>query len=278
MKFSVCNEIYGDMPWPEVCAIARASGFEGIEIASIAFAPSVRDISAERRREIRQVALDAGLTICALHMLMSPPSMGLYINHPDAAERVRAVDYLCAVFDFAADLEAPVLVYGSPFTRNIHPSLRYGDARRLMKESLLSCLDQALAQGLTLCIEPLPADCTDLCTTVEAAYGFVQEVGHPAFGLMMDLKQTTTEVRPVEKTVRLFGPYARHIHANDASGRAPGFGDVDFAPALSALQDIGYDGWVSLEPFSYRPDAASVAAFSLRYLKSCLAAEAQPAS
>ena len=141
-----------------------------------------------------------------------------------------------------------------------------------MMDSLRSCLDEAKDRDLLLCIEPLPADCTDLFTTVESAYAFVRETDHPSLGLMMDCKAMSSEVRPVEKTIGLFGPYAQHIHANDASGRAPGFGSLDYVPILLALKNVGYDQWVSLEPFSYKPDPRSVAGLSLKYLKSCLQA------
>jgi sugar phosphate isomerase/epimerase len=272
MPFSVCNEIFGPKPWEEVCAWAASAGFDGLEIASITFAESVRDVPKERRAAIRRAAGDHGLAISALHMILSPPSMGLHINSPDPAVRRKTVDYLKAVFDFCADLGAPRMIYGSPFTRNVHETLSYTEARAAMKESLLGCLDEAQERGLVLCIEPLPADCTDLFTTVESALGFVEDVGHPSLGLMADTKAMSTEARPVAKTIALFGRYMQHVHANDSSGRAPGFGPLDFAPILAALKDAGYDGWVSLEPFSYKPDPESVAALSLKYLKSCLPA------
>jgi sugar phosphate isomerase/epimerase len=274
MRFSACNEIFGARPWEDVCAWAAAAGFDGLEVASIAFAPSVRDIPKARRAAIRRAAQDRGLAISALHMILSPPSMGLHINSPDAAVRQRTVEYLKAVFDFCADVGSPRMVYGSPFTRNVHETLSWTEARALMKESLLGCLDEAEDRGLVLCIEPLPADCTDLFTTVEAALAFVEDVGHPALGLMADTKAMSTEARPVAKTVRLFGRYLRHVHANDSSGRAPGFGGLDFAPIMQALKEVGYDGWVSLEPFAYKPDPESVAALSLKYLKACLEAGA----
>lgn len=145
-----------------------------------------------------------------------------------------------------------------------------------MKQSLLACLDEAKALQLVLCIEPLPADCTDLFTTAESGYAFVCDVDHPSLGLMLDCKAMSTEVRPIERTIQLFGRYARHIHANDANARAPGFGRVDFAPILRALKEAGYDQWVSLEPFVYEPDPRSVVELSLRYLKSCLQAAGPP--
>ena len=196
------------------------------------------DISPSQRAEIRKVAADNGLELPALHSLMFPPK-GLFINAPDPVVRQRAVDYLNALFEFAADIGCGLLVYGSAPSRNVQDGMTYRQARDNMKESLLKCLDNAREAGLLLCIEPLPAERTNLFTTVEAAYGFVCEVNHPSLGLMADCKALASEKRPIQDTIRLFGPEIRHVHGNDALGVAPGFGTMDFAPILQALKEIG---------------------------------------
>ena len=269
MKYAVCNKIFKDKKWEEVCRFVKSAGFDGIEIAPMTFAESVKDILPSQRAEIRRVAADNGLELPALHSLMFSPK-GLVINSPDPAVRQRAVDYLNALFEFAADLECRLLIYGSAPSRNVQGGLTYKQARSNMKESLLKCLDSAKKAGLMLCLEPLAADTTSLFTTVEAAYGFVCEVNHPSFGLMADCKAMSSEKRPIQDTIRLFGSEIRHVHGNDALGVAPGFGAVDFAPILQALKEIGYQDYFSLEPFSCRPDAETVTSVSLKYLKSLL--------
>jgi sugar phosphate isomerase/epimerase len=41
-------------------------------------------------------------------------------------------------------------------------------------------------------------------------------------------------------------------------------------PIMEALQAVGYDQYVSLEPFQWQPDAHTIAAVSLKYLKAFL--------
>ena len=272
MKFAVCNEIFKGKSWEDTCRFAAETGFDGVEIASITFEEKVTDISPETRAAIRKTAEGNGLEIAALHMLMSPPSLGMHINSPDAAVREKTAEYLTEIIRFAHDVGAGKMIYGSPFSRNVSEGLTYRQARDYMKQGLLSALDLAAEKNVILCVEPLPADCTDLFTTVEAACAFVFDVDHPSFGLMVDCKAMSTEVRPIEKTIRLFGPYIRHVHANDANSQAPGFGRVDYAAILQALKDVGYDDYVSLEPFRYKPDAETVVPVSLKYLRSCLPA------
>jgi sugar phosphate isomerase/epimerase len=52
--------------------------------------------------------------------------------------------------------------------------------------------------------------------------------------------------------------------------RGPGFGDVDFKPILRTLKEVGYNGYVSVEVFDFKPDPETIARESLRYLKASL--------
>jgi len=62
------------------------------------------------------------------------------------------------------------------------------------------------------------------------------------------------------------------VHANDKNDQAAGFGEVDFRPILAALQEIGYTGYVSSEPFEFPADIDTIARKTLEYLRSCLTA------
>ncbi len=47
-------------------------------------------------------------------------------------------------------------------------------------------------------------------------------------------------------------------------------GDIDFVPILRALQDVDYQGWVSVEVFDYTPGVETLARDSIVYLRECL--------
>ncbi|GAG96506.1 unnamed protein product, partial [marine sediment metagenome] len=61
--------------------------------------------------------------------------------------------------------------------------------------------------------------------------------------------------------------FLAHFHANDANKKGPGFGKVDFLPLFKTLEKIGYQGYVSVEVFDFKPDPQTIARKSLEYMK-----------
>lgn len=264
-KFAICNETYQDWTWEEVCRSVADTGYDGVEIAPFTFGPSVTDVSPERRREIRQAAADHGLEIVGLHWLLVSPK-GLHVHTRDDALRTRTVDYLRALVDFAGDIGAPVMIFGSPFQRKLEDADRAGAWQRT-QDSYRRLLPHLAERGVRLCQESLPApECDFILTAAEAAQ-MVRELDHPNFRLMLDVKSMCSEDRPPDAIIREFAPLVEHFHANDANRRGPGFGDTDFRPIAAALQEVAYAGYVSVEVFDYSPDPVTIARESLRYLK-----------
>jgi sugar phosphate isomerase/epimerase len=56
-----------------------------------------------------------------------------------------------------------------------------------------------------------------------------------------------------------------HFHVNDANLYGPGMGNTDYAPIATAVRDIGWDAWLSVEVFKYDPDPETIARKSMEH-------------
>ena len=71
------------------------------------------------------------------------------------------------------------------------------------------------------------------------------------------------EESDIGNAIRIAGDTIGHVHFADSNRMAVGFGHLDIAPAIQALQQIGYTGYLSAEVFS-RPDANAAAAQTIK--------------
>ena len=270
MKFAICNEVFGKeqslADWKNICEYAASCGYSGIEVAPFTFASSVTDVSSVTRKEIKKIADESGLEICGLHwLLVSPP--GLHINATNESKRRETTDYLLALVDFAGDVGARVMIFGSPKARFIEDS--FWSAWDRTVDSYSKVLPKLEERNVILCQEALPLPDCDFIQTTAQAQQMVEAVNHPNFQLMLDVKSMSAEQSTPAELVREYGSRAMHLHFNDANMRAPGYGETDFPAIAQAVEDIGYEHWISLEPFDYYPDPKTLARESLQFLKTC---------
>jgi sugar phosphate isomerase/epimerase len=266
LEFAICNELFEGWEWGRVCSFVAGLGYDAVEIAPFTFGPDVREITAPQRTQIVQTARAAGLSIVGLHwLLVSPP--GLHVTSPGAETRRAAVDYLVALATLCADLGGRVMVLGSPKQRSLSPGVSRKDGEKWLVDALLQTAGVAYPRGVTLCMEPLPAEDTNLINTLEEAAAIVHAADNPGVRLILDVKSMGSEGTPIPDLIRKWGPLAAHFHANDTNRRGPGDGDTDFRPIFDALRDINYQGAVSVEVFDYTPDPETIARKSLGYMR-----------
>jgi sugar phosphate isomerase/epimerase len=266
MRLSICNEIFKEWDFRKICDFVSSIGYDGIEIAPFTFASDVRDLKEEDCKRIREIAEKRNLQIVGLHwLLVSPP--GLHITHPDSSIREETLEYMKHLIKFCQLLGGEVLVFGSPKQREIMSGVTREEAWLWARDFFLRASEEADRHDVFICLEPLSPRETNFITTAREAIKLIGEVSHPRFRLHLDVKAMSSEGRDIREIIKEGAPYLKHFHANDESGKGPGFGETDFRPIISALKSINYLGFVSVEIFDVSPSPEICAIESLRYLK-----------
>jgi sugar phosphate isomerase/epimerase len=268
MRFAICNETFEGWDHARVCRFVAELGYGGLELAPFTLAPRITDVTAERRRELRQQAEAFGLQIIGLHWLLARTE-GLHVTAADEATRHRTADYLVELARCCRDLGGELMVFGSPAQRRIPAGATRAQAADHAADTFRRALPGIADCGIKLCLEPLSPPEADFINTCAEAVELLDRVGHPNFVLHLDVKAMATDESPAPALIRRHAVRTGHFHANDANKRGPGFGATDFRPIFQALRDSHYADWVSVEVFDYSPDPETIARESLRYMREC---------
>lgn len=265
-KQAICNEMYEKRPLQEVCKSIRAIGYDGIEIAPFTLADKPSDIGAAQRREYRDMIQSEGLGYVGLHWLMISPK-GLHVTTPDRELRARSWQHIDHLIDLCADLgDKGIMVFGSPVQRGTIGGISREDAMKNYTEGLAGVAPHAVERGVTILVEALPKNQCDVINSLEEAVGIVSQIDSPAVRTMFDTHNAVNEVAPHAELIDRYFALIRHVHINEMDGRHPGTGDYDFKPIFEVLGRHGYDRWVSLEVFDFKPGPERIAADSLRFI------------
>ena len=191
----------------------------------------------------------------------------MYLTHPDSAVRDKTSKYFSHLVDFCADLGGKSIVVGSPKQRNLMDGVSFEQAWDWATAVFREPVMRAEQREITICFEPLAPSETNFINTAAQAIEFVQQLHTPHFKIILDVKAMCSESKPIPQIIRESWPHFAYFHANDKNLKGPGFGDVDFRPISAALQEVGYQGFVSVEVFNFDEGPEVIASRSLECLR-----------
>jgi sugar phosphate isomerase/epimerase len=272
MRFAICHELFGDWDWKRQCEFIARTGYTGIEVAPFMLAERIGQVSADVRRDMRKQAADQGLSIIGLHWLLAKTE-GLHLTTADASVRKATADYLVELGEACADLGGDLMVFGSPFQRNLEAGVSRETAYANAAEVFRAALPRIGERGVRICMEPLTPKETNFVNTCAEAVELMDMVDEKNFCLHQDVKAmlgAETESLPV--LIDRFKEQTGHFHVNDTNLLGPGMGETEYAPIFEALLKSGYSGWVSVEVFDYSPGAEVIARESFLNMQEALKA------
>jgi D-psicose/D-tagatose/L-ribulose 3-epimerase len=170
-----------------------------------------------------------------------------------AAQR-RGVEYLkrCVdtVKEFGGDCLAGILygVWGG-FSGN--PPTE--DELERSASCIRTVAEYASTIGVDLAIEPCCRFECYLLATVEDGLRYIEMVGMPNLGLLLDTFQMNIEEKNLPLAIRRADKRLFHFHVCASDRGVPGTGHTDWGGVFEALKSIGYKRWLTVESFSPVP-------------------------
>lgn len=235
---------------PDAFAQAAALGFDAVEI----FPPSAAAINLN---EVRDLCRRHGLRVAAVGTGGGWVLHKWHLCHPQMEVRAQAREFIREIIDVAAALDAPAIL-GSMQGRADGEVARE-QALAFLTEALREFGARADEHGQLFLCEPLNRYETNLFNRLTDAAGFLDahNVGLEV-KLLADLFHMNIEEGAIAEALRQAGARVGHVHFADSNRRAIGFGHTEVEPIITALRDIGYDGYLSAEILPL-PDSAAAA-------------------
>ncbi len=186
---------------------------------------------------------------------------------PDQSARARRREFLCQAVDIAEMLNSDAVSFWSGAAVDDASAETLLD--RLVAECVAIC-EYAASKGVRLAFEPEPGMFID---TMDRFATLQRRVAQPNFGLTIDIGHLHClgEV-PIADRLRQWAPLLWNIHIEDMRRGVHdhlmfGEGEIDFAPVLRTLDEIGYQDGVHVELSRHSHDAVATAQRALDFLR-----------
>ncbi|HSG70579.1 MAG TPA: sugar phosphate isomerase/epimerase family protein [Planctomycetaceae bacterium] len=270
MKFAICQELYENWDWERQCRFSSEQGYTGLEVAPFSLADNISEISDSERSRLRKVAEDNGLQIIGLHWLLAKTE-GFHLTAADPTIRRATSEYLKQLGELCCDLGGDLMVFGSPFQRNLEAGTTQEEGYERAAEVFRTAMPALAERNVRICMEPLTPKETNFVNTCADAVRLIEMVDHPLFVLHQDVKAMHgAESESIPELIHRYKNIVGHFHVNDTNLLGPGMGETDYRPILQALLETNYEGWVSVEVFDYSPGCELIASQSLENLRRVL--------
>ncbi|ELY66711.1 sugar phosphate isomerase/epimerase family protein [Natrinema versiforme] len=255
---------------PEAVRRIADHGYAGVELLGDDPHAYFPDFGDGDREALLEALSETDLAVSNIN---ANTAMGYYDDAPPSAffepTIIRADDearewriaYTKRAIDLAEAVGSPAvcLATGRPL-----PGTPPEAAREYLRDSLHEILDYAEPRDVEVGIEYEPEL---LIENTDEVLELIDEIGRNSLGINLDVGHAAVYGEDVPESIHASAGSITGIHLEDIVGgrrgkhyhRIPGEGDLDFREIFDALADIGYDGFATLELYTYpdEPDHAA---------------------
>lgn len=281
-ELAFATNAYTRFSLPEAVERIADHGYAGVELLADAPHAYLPEFDDDDREALTDALESTGIAVSNVN---ANTAMGYYDDAPPSAffdpslvtsnddDRAWRIEYTKDAVDLATAVDAPAVCVASGRSLPGTPPER---GYEYLVDALHEILDYAEPRNVDVGIEFEPellVECTD------EVLNLIDEVGRDSLGVNLDVGHAAVYGEDPAESVRRCAGHITGVHLEDISGGIrgkhyhliPGEGDLAFEPVFDALGDIGYEGFATLELYTYpdEPDRAARAAYDAlgRYIE-----------
>jgi sugar phosphate isomerase/epimerase len=231
-------------------------GYDGVELMT----KNPKTLDGEKLRRLLEKNGLILTGLCTGHVY-GEDRLGLV--GPDRKVCKKAMVRLKEFVDFAAEYLEPGICINIGRARGqgyVDDSVRTLDE---MATAFRELSDYALPYGIKIVLEPITVNQTNYINTTQDGIRMVEHVQRSNIGLMLDVYHMNIEDDDIYESFREAKDKCWFVHFTDNNRKYPGGGHLDFKKIVRTLEEIGFDGFVSMEILPWPdPDTAARAAIT----------------
>ena len=226
----------------------KAIGFTGVEVPIFDVDPAHWQ---SWRTKLDELGLDRiAVTICGPDFNQISPDP---VMRAATLERnKRAID--CAVVLGADLLTGPYHSALSHFTGKPATQEEWNWA----VENLRELADYAQEKGIVLGLEYLNRFESYLVSCADELFQLVEDINHPHCKIMFDTFHANIEEKSLGDAIRKLSKHLVHVQVSENDRSTVGKGNVNWTDVFTALEEIKYDAYLSVEAFSSKLAVANI--------------------
>lgn len=219
-------------------------GFDQLELNG----GTIADAENKTRNELKAMADGEGIVLSyGIGLPRSKDTSSL-----DETVRRTGVDYMKRMIDAVADMGGGMI--GGTVHSYWPGTMPEGmeDKRPIREQSVKSMQElapYAHDRHVMLNVEVLNRFEQFLVNDSREAIAYISEVNHPGCKILLDTFHMNIEEDSIGEAIRRVGQHLSALHLGEPNRKPPGTGRMPWAEIKHALDDIGFDGPLVMEPF-----------------------------
>ncbi len=171
--------------------------------------------------------------------------------NPSPAIRAKSLDRIKWAIDRGQAMQAGIIAGPFHSAHGVFAQHAPQDNEYAWSAEVLHAAGEYAAQaGIVLALEAVNRFECYLCNTMEQLNSLVNKTAHPNVKAMYDTHHANIEEKKARAAIQTIAPVLAHVHISENDRGTPGDGHVHWDETFSALAEINYSGWLTIEAFS----------------------------